>query len=1131
MAPADLQRRLGNRGVSVAVRRRAAGAAAPSAVGSPAPLDAVASDRAKRVLERATEGLDADTRAAAVDAVTDPTVKRAPVGDAGSEEPEPVETPDAAEPAPAEDAADEDGGSPDQPEQAAEGGGARGREQGPSSAGPGTDPDAEPDAEPRAPVVPETGAGALGTDDLVLIDVELAEHERWSGAQGRVGAAASLQRAEFVGEAVGSGFASGVASGAKMGLGMGIATRLVPAIGPALGGAMALHGLIGRDWAETGATIAKFGEGNEDYETLANSIAAVSAVVDTVSQVLTVVNGIVGVVQTAAEVIAGGAVVAAFFTFGATLGVAAVAADVVATCEEMSLAITAVTAALDGINSAILQPCVVLFRALHAFTAQADPRDVEAQGQSISSAAEASGAALGGWIGGKAAHARAKAHAPGEDLPPSQKPEPELPPPASGDGPTVRFEEPVTPAAAADAGSPAASPPPVAATEAPPAAAQPPTSDGEQLTLPHVDGPGSNLRPITAPLKLQPISGTEPIPQGLAPGAIGNYERSVPNPHPAALASQPPGAPGATARGGRMPATGRQAAGVYLEHQTSAAAAHEVLPGHQFHGPQGQRRGGRDTKEALVIALPTSVKTAKDPADAALLGDVRARKARGEDVPAVEVIARSTKITQDAISQSGANVPGQQVSRNFLAEMDQFHDPRFGYQEVRPGEPLPPGHPLADTSPAELDAFLDRTFDPFIVPPESGGSPPYGSSPYGSSPSGGPSSAPPAPDPNQLSFDFGATPAAALTTAPAASTTAPAAVPETSATVPTAAPSVAPSAAPPVRPGSAPPEATGGPLPTSAVVAATGVRRSQASHRAQQEATHRARFTPDNQPAEGVERVNPQYPPPPATPAQIVAMQNEIMNLLTVRVAAEQEAQREGERLDRCVGNQGPIAQTVADTTAGISGVQAHDAAVARRAAVNQEQQQRQQESQSLAAGYPSRAAGFAVLTVPLRAWEGFTSLASHLPGRAGAEMLRMNTEAQQLQEAFGQMAAKMLGVDSAGPSNAQRLQDDQGRLQATGEEAQRSEKRLETASAGAQGLQQANEEALAEATDRRNTATGRAQESGDAAEAREKQADTLAERLRAWAGQHAEARRKAIEETTNRLRSKGRTILGSTER
>jgi hypothetical protein len=124
-----------------------------------------------------------------------------------------------------------------------------------------------------------------------------------------------------------------------------------------------------------------------------------------------------------------------------------------------------------------------------------------------------------------------------------------------------------------------------------------------------------------------------------------------------------------------------------------------------------------------------------------------------------------------------------------------------------------------------------------------------------------------------------------------------------------------------------------------------------------------------------------------------------------------------------------------------------------------------------------------------------------------------------------------MLGVDNAGPANAQGLQDDHARLQVTDEQAQRSDKRLQTASAGAKGIQQANEDALAEATDRRNTASERAQECGDAAETREKQADTLAERLRAWAGQHAGARRNATRATTERLRREGRKILGSTER
>ena len=114
--------------------------------------------------------------------------------------------------------------------------------------------------------------------------------------------------------------------------------------------------------------------------------------------------------------------------------------------------------------------------------------------------------------------------------------------------------------------------------------------------------------------------------------------------------------------------------------------------------------------------------------------------------------------------------------------------------------------------------------------------------------------------------------------------------------------------------------------------------------------------------------MNPNYTPPPATPAQITGIQNEIMNLLAVRASAEQEAKNQSGRADRCEENQGPIQQTVEDTAAGISAVQAHDAAVARREAVNQEQQQRQQESQGLVAGYPSRATGLLALSVPLSA-------------------------------------------------------------------------------------------------------------------------------------------------------------------
>ena len=84
------------------------------------------------------------------------------------------------------------------------------------------------------------------------------------------------------------------------------------------------------------------------------------------------------------------------------------------------------------------------------------------------------------------------------------------------------------------------------------------------------------------------FTGAEPIPQGLEPGSIGHYGRAVAEPHPAALASNPPGAPGATsgAAACRKAVASRR---VYYEHQTPAAVAHEVLPGHQYDSPSGRR--------------------------------------------------------------------------------------------------------------------------------------------------------------------------------------------------------------------------------------------------------------------------------------------------------------------------------------------------------------------------------------------------------------------------------------------------------------------------------------------------------------------------------------------------------------
>ncbi|MEC5385353.1 hypothetical protein VVD49_06435 [Uliginosibacterium sp. H3] len=1518
----------------------------------------------------------------------------------------------------------------------------------------------------------DSGMAALGTGDLALIDTELAEHQRWGDAAAHVGAAGSQSRAQFVVEQAGSGFLTGAGSGFGTGLAIGLAARAVPVVGPILGGGIALHGLI-TGWGQTVESVGKFGEGSDTYETLANSIEAISAVINVVSGVLNLINSIVSIVGIAAGALTVGGAVATVLTLGAAAPIAIMAAEVAATCLEISEGITIVTTVLDGVNTFILQPSVTLFRALHTFTSQADPREVETQGAQISAAASQSGGALGGFIGGKAAGIGAKGggkKGAQEEKPPA-KAETDTPP-AKGEGPVVHFDEP--PAGKQSPGAPAPvevpavpgvdphaptvpapapvdphaptvpapapvdphaptvpapapvdphaptvpapapvdphaptvpapvdphaptqpapapvdphaptmpAPDPVdphaptalpdegpgvmpeipkapkvpkidddpgygpepdhrvpqpdassAPAEAAPAAPAPRRISDDQTTVappeagstapadtaaptvpaapdavapstplaaapdaavtapasstPAATGPGTGgeLKAITPPLELKGFSGTEKVPQGLEPGAIGTYGRQVDNPHPFATESNP------TTKG-KMP-DGRADAGVYGEHQTPAATANQVLPNHEYNGVDSNgnvvRRGGADTKDALVIALPDEVKPTKDRLDRALHKDVKDRVAAGENVAPIEVAVRGTQNTQEALQATGnTSVPQEQVTKNFLAEQQQFQNEKFGYQEVRPGEALPAGHPLRDVPQSEIDAHIDNLFDKHLKPmepsqaaappkaadtptatapaqdatpqpattqasqaavdvPEAAASvppaaPPSSQAPVsdvtpggGASPAGGDTPAsyanaadvpagervrvatpdaeaapqnnerlrvadpevertrqaeiehqqeieqqqqidadtalnkplPPRPvtpddvpaqqatrserpltpqeyedyrarliakgvppdqimpgeftafhpdgkggghitvgpdvnplpegqrpigllnpanahvdaesalshesighreaelagqayanDPQMEEAQASAraavldpdltpqqreilmrdsagrligrdnddntymymeryeapgqgrsardnTPAAgaartpdqfrpqdqqpsiiindpvmrdaAVSTParpdggdkPAPAASAPAGAPQTAtptaplataATPVSAMPGSTPNAAAVSRavnsPGNGGPSNggpnSGGPgngAPGSAPGAAGpgkpkelgwtdraaqvgsllrphlfGIGDGEAAKPEEVEAQQRKQFTADNQPAKGVERVNPAYPPPPGTPAQLEAMQAEISTLLAQRAQAEEEAALQRSRADQCVANQGPVQQTVDDTTQGISAVQAHAQSVAAHDAANQAQQQRQTEAQGLVSGYPSRATGLAVLEVPLLAWQGFTSLASHLPGAAGTKMLAMNQEAGKMQEAFGQMGSQMVGLDSAQPAQQAALEGDSAKLGATATQAGASDGELHTAQAGAQGLQQANNAAQSEAEQLHADATKQGQQKDEAATKKQEEAKTLSEQMQAWATAHKAARQAAIAATQKRLQADGK--------
>jgi hypothetical protein len=1223
----------------------------------------------------------------------------------------------------------------------------------PGRAGPaGSDgPDGGADAMAAAPTQ-GSETGKLPTGDLDLIDTELAEHQRWAGALGRVGELGSLQRAEFVAEAVGGGFLEGAGTGLVTGLAIGVATRAIPGIGPVIGGVMALRGLTARDWSATAATIGRFGEGSDTYEALANTLASVSTVIDIVTGVLDVITGIVGVVEVAAIAITAGATIVAIVTLGAGAPLAVGAGELAATCEEIREGITAVTLALNGINQLILQPAITLFRALHDFTTQADPRDVESQGNELTAAGEASGSALGGWLGGKAAHIGAKPPPKTEGKPPpGTEPPRQLPPPAAGEGPVVRFTEPpgaprpaatpeTTPAAAprpaapspaapspaapeprppvsepqpaprrisddqraapAEGGAPptqgpAATPAPVAPST-PPAPAAPPTpppapAEPRQRSFPFVEDPRPprQRRPLTpdeiAPpdtnsawlrrLRAEAAGGPPPAGPGMQPYNVARHhvpgrDTARPGTPMPDLYQSSPRPPGQQSHHEEMQSALRRSIAGYNPKED--ITVNMPTPEHyRTFGPQAQQRTNRPALDAslgtagglqenvniamygqrgpappgtpVMVPEATAGQAAMEhsaylfsltPAGQAS-GVVRAR---GGTMPSYEDIdwgrtfnqpdparAAAPPGTQFALpgmehlAPRPATPPAEQLSLPLPGIDRTPSDPRqtsLPFDAPAPGAPTPRpvaegetrrstqlspeeyqaqvdaavamGVPRENIHPGSRTQYLPGSLDALMIGPD------VHPLPAGERPTGlvnpanaaleaqavlgheiighreaelmGQARIDPWHEELQASVRAGMhTPDLSpqqrwLLLQDAAARRR---FQEREGTIyvnterlnaPEPAPARGGGPAGPVRPEDALPKVmvdpalladTPGPgttappafTPPPGMPAPTGpvpVVAPAATPGAPDAAITNAIFAagaalmavPGAGPAERVERVNPDYPPPPATPAQIDAIRAEILVLLGNRAKAEQEAELQKSRAEQATANQGPIQGVVADTTAGLSAIKAHEAAVARRDAANKDQQQRQKSSESLTSGYPNRATGLAVLSGPLSVWEGFTDIASELPGETGEKFARMNREARKMQEAFATMGANMLGVNTQQPARKAELLSDQSRVQGIAKQAQGTNQELDTASKGAAGLREANDAARANAQSAHAVAGNQAKQFGDAATQREQHAQSLAEQLKAWAVNHQTARQQAIKGTEARLAGEGKVVV-----
>ncbi|SEQ06938.1 eCIS core domain-containing protein [Nitrosomonas ureae] len=230
--------------------------------------------------------------------------------------------------------------------------------------------------------------------DLALIDLELAEHERWAGSFGAMGTAGSDQRARFLLDQARQGAVAGARGGAIMGFAMGavgaavgqiagrrlatmavsrgLSATPVPGLGAAIGGVMAVAGLAMRDWGQTGETIGRIGTG-EGYERLANDLEGIAEVLDVASSIMDVVGGVLGAI-------------AVGMWIGAVLSAGALS-PLALTLSAIATGIGLATTAVGIIINVVVRPTVTALRALHAFESQGDPAQIEAEGKQLQAAA------------------------------------------------------------------------------------------------------------------------------------------------------------------------------------------------------------------------------------------------------------------------------------------------------------------------------------------------------------------------------------------------------------------------------------------------------------------------------------------------------------------------------------------------------------------------------------------------------------------------------------------------------------------------------------------------------------------------------------------------------------------------
>ncbi|MFJ3924630.1 hypothetical protein [Streptomyces sp. NPDC090022] len=281
-------------------------------------------------------------------------------------------------------------------------------------------------------------------------------------------------------------------------------------------------------------------------------------------------------------------------------------------------------------------------------------------------------------------------------------------------------------------------------------------------------------------------------------------------------------------------------------------------------------------------------------------------------------------------------------------------------------------------------------------------------------------------------------------------------------------------------------------------------------------------------PGESVEiPVNPAYPAPPGTPAELAALRERIA---LTRRAQSDLARTEGAMARQAAGQRGQDAQL--ERAGGVSqqlieGGRAQSAATGETRSANREQQSAAGGAiENLGRG-AQQAGAVATLVGSLRAFQGLAHLFGLLPGSLGASARGASADSARLIAALGRVTE----TDAArGRMEGQRagLQANESRIGRVEQRDQRTAGELDQGRRQVEELRVRHQERLGESEATRDQARRERQAAAGDEERTQDTHDELLTRMRAWAGEHRAARESAVAAARARLTAQGYAVRES---